>query len=345
MNSTDERRDIYCGNCGKKGHIYKKCNLPIMSMGLICLRIGNGINLHNEIQIMKHENNSMRQFITPEQFQQIQVLLIRRRNTFSFIEFVRGKYDIHNICYLQNLFNLMTEEEKQLISSNTFDNLWSILWCQDISQQIRTRTLELELSISRNKFQQLQTGCEVLWKGVPYSVSISILIQNCMYHYDQPEWGFPKGRRNYMEKDIACAKREFFEETNFTDDFYQMLPIEPFYESYLASNSIKYKHTYYVAQEINPMIPTIHQTNRIQQYEISDIQWFNFVDALHHLREYNLEKRNIIINLQQFLYSILIRGLNDVRYIPIYHTMTSTDPEFEIDSSESDRQQSPEQPL
>ena len=24
-----ETRNIYCGNCGKKGHIYKKCHYPI----------------------------------------------------------------------------------------------------------------------------------------------------------------------------------------------------------------------------------------------------------------------------------------------------------------------------
>ena len=328
MTPADERREIYCGNCGKKGHIYKKCNLPIMSMGLICLRIPGNINLHIEIQKIKHEDYSSRLYITPEQFHQTQILLIRRRNTFSFIEFIRGKYDLHNICYLQNLFNLMTEEEKQWIVSRSFDDLWSILWCQDIAQQIRTRTLDIELTQSRNKFQQLKTGCEVLWKGVPYAISIDILIQNCTYHYDQPEWGFPKGRRNYMEKDIACAKREFYEETNFTDDYYQMLPIEPFYESYLASNSIKYKHTYYVSQEIQPMIPCIHQSNRIQQYEISDIQWFNFHDALHHLREYNLEKRNIIINLQQFLRSIVIR--TDIRYHRIYLPTVPDGEEYEV---------------
>ena len=31
--------NIYCGNCGKYGHIYKKCNQPIMSLGIICFKI------------------------------------------------------------------------------------------------------------------------------------------------------------------------------------------------------------------------------------------------------------------------------------------------------------------
>jgi 8-oxo-dGTP pyrophosphatase MutT (NUDIX family) len=32
----------------------------------------------------------------------------------------------------------------------------------------------------------------------------------------EPEWGFPKGRRNYNEKDIDCALREFSEETGYS---------------------------------------------------------------------------------------------------------------------------------
>ena len=31
--------------------------------------------------------------------------------------------------------------------------------------------------------------------------------------WDEPEWGFPKGRRNFNETDLNCALREFNEET------------------------------------------------------------------------------------------------------------------------------------
>jgi predicted NUDIX family NTP pyrophosphohydrolase len=30
--------------------------------------------------------------------------------------------------------------------------------------------------------------------------------------YEEPEWGFPKGRRNPNEKNLKCALREFYEE-------------------------------------------------------------------------------------------------------------------------------------
>ena len=31
----------------------------------------------------------------------------------------------------------------------------------------------------------------------------------------EKEWGFPKGRRNFQEKDIVCGIREFEEETGY----------------------------------------------------------------------------------------------------------------------------------
>ena len=29
---------VYCGNCGKCGHIYRECNEPIISVGIILYR-------------------------------------------------------------------------------------------------------------------------------------------------------------------------------------------------------------------------------------------------------------------------------------------------------------------
>ena len=39
------------------------------------------------------------------------------------------------------------------------------------------------------------------------------LIRASDTNWMNPEWGFPKGRRNYMEKDISAGIREFEEET------------------------------------------------------------------------------------------------------------------------------------
>ena len=33
-----EKKNVYCGNCGKFGHIYKRCTAPITSLGVICYK-------------------------------------------------------------------------------------------------------------------------------------------------------------------------------------------------------------------------------------------------------------------------------------------------------------------
>ena len=44
------------------------------------------------------------------------------------------------------------------------------------------------------------------------------LIAESNTNWKTPEWGFPKGRRNYQETDIKCAFREFYEETGYDKD-------------------------------------------------------------------------------------------------------------------------------
>ena len=42
------------------------------------------------------------------------------------------------------------------------------------------------------------------------------LIQKSTTKWTEPEWGFPKGRREYHETDVDCSKREFQEETGIS---------------------------------------------------------------------------------------------------------------------------------
>jgi aspartate carbamoyltransferase regulatory subunit len=74
-----------------------------------------------------------------------------------------------------------------------------------------------------------------------------------------------------------------------------MTPLE---ETYIASNNLKYKHIYYIAQ-INEknFILKIDNNNLNQKIEIGDIRWFNFKESLNIIRDYNIEKKNILYNL------------------------------------------------
>ena len=67
---------------------------------------------------------------------------------------------------------------------------------------------------SSEKFNDLKEGVYDIHTNK--YIYISRFIKNeSKTNWDEPEWGFPKGRRNYQEKDMICAIREFEEETGY----------------------------------------------------------------------------------------------------------------------------------
>ena len=116
--------DNYCNNCGKHGHNYNQCKLPITSLGAIAFRY--------------HNNN-------------IEYLMIRRKDTLGFIDFIRGKYSTTNKDYLMNMIKQMTIDEKHQLLNNSFDQIWSNIWGNaNISNQYKT-----EENSSKIKFTSL----------------------------------------------------------------------------------------------------------------------------------------------------------------------------------------------
>ena len=60
----------------------------------------------------------------------IYYLLIRRKDTLGFVEFLRGKYDINDRQYILKLFQEMTTSEVKRILTLDFDTLWKQLWME-----------------------------------------------------------------------------------------------------------------------------------------------------------------------------------------------------------------------
>ena len=80
------QNEIYCNNCGKIGHLYHQCKLPITSIGIVVFRINN---------------NDKPEF-----------LMIRRKDSLGHIDFIRGKYSLNN-NKLTTLNELIDESNKQ----------------------------------------------------------------------------------------------------------------------------------------------------------------------------------------------------------------------------------------
>jgi ADP-ribose pyrophosphatase YjhB (NUDIX family) len=301
----------------------------------------------------------------------IEYLMIRRKDTLGYIDFMRGKYSIYNKEYIMNMLKQMTQSEKEVLRTQDFATAWKRVWGNEtISNQYRS-----EETISRDKFQLLQNGVSrgvrdvsdgfieqqsgvskhrststlhsshfMGSKDVPksdrpilntshfeqpeenevfsdfrggklskncrfpskqytseirYSLSSLIDESNQYNLWEEAEWGFPKGRRNYQEKDFECALREFSEETGY--NYHHLKSIQnlmPFEEIFTGSNYKSYKHKYYLTYmdyqqslDINTYDPT----------EVSKMEWKSYEDCMNSIRSYNLEKKRLITNIHSTL--------------------------------------------
>ena len=116
------------------------------------------------------------------------------------------------------------------------------------------------------------------------------MIDESKTEWTTPEWGFPKGRRNYGEKDLQASTREWYEETGISLEKINIINnIVPYEECFIGSNYKSYKHKYYLA-----VIKEDVSINNYQKTEVSQLKWVNFDTCLKHLRPYNLERINIL---------------------------------------------------
>ena len=282
-NSYNKNYEI-CNNCGKSGHLFHKCKLPITSIGIIAFRIVPTQNEEN----LPDENKPYK----------IQYLLIRRKETLGYIDFMRGKYSVQNKDYIMNMLKQMTKDEKKHLSCGNFEKLWKNIW-GDINYSNQYRTEEI---ISKEKYNQLFNG--VLIKNNFNTLNDLIEESNEYETWEEPEWGFPKGRRNNQENDYECAIREFCEETGYPAEYLiHVQNIVPFDEIFTGSNYKSYKHKYFL------MYMDYEKSLKygdFQKSEVSKMEWKTLDECLMCFRPYNLEKIRIIKNIDTFLEKILV---------------------------------------
>ena len=249
-----------CRNCGLLGHLYKDCPHPIMSFGLICYRIHNG---------------------------QPEYITIQRRDSLSFMEFIRGKYNVQDVSYICNLLAMMTQCERQQLLDCSFHTLWNQVWYQPNISKHTQEFLE-----SKEKFEALKSG---FYHNKIY-VNLSLLIKSTYSQFLEPEWGFPKGRRKLREEDIDCAVREFCEETSFKKtDIEVNKTIPPSEEVFYGTNKVLYRHVYYVCaftSSINK-VGAVDPKNVQQAREVRQVRWFSYDKVLSNIRPHNKERKTL----------------------------------------------------
>jgi 8-oxo-dGTP pyrophosphatase MutT (NUDIX family) len=253
-----------CNNCGKQGHLFHQCKLSIISYGVIVFRYVND---------------------------KVQFLMIRRKDSFGYIDFIRGKYSINNIQHIQNIVNEMSVDEKKSILNENFENLWKMMWGETTNNQYKNEQI-----ISCKKFDSLKNG--ILVKNEV--INLETIVNNSNSNWLETEWEFPKGRRNFQEKDLDCAIREFEEETGISSQ--QLIMVEnmlPFEEIFIGTNHKSYKHKYFLAYMKNSN--SDEELHNFQKTEVSKIEWKTIDECLQAIRPYNLEKKKIITNIYKVL--------------------------------------------
>ena len=185
-----------CNNCQHTGHLYYNCKKPITSLGIICYRI------------------------TPSN--KVEYLLIQRKDSLGYIDFIRGKYNETNSYQLKNIIYGMTDTEIDNICTKPYFDLWNSLGYKNTYD--RKNEEKMNNMVTNNRHLFVKNG----WKT--------------------PEWGFPKGRRNYKETDFEAALREFKEETGYNITIQFINNILPLEEIFTGSNLKSYKHKYFIGK-------------------------------------------------------------------------------------------------
>lgn len=258
-----------CINCDKIGHTFKYCKKPITSYGIICY---NDTHYKNESSPKETENLSKQTNKKETESSNLSFLLIQRKDTIGYIDFLRGKYN--TIKYMKILLQEMTKEEHQKLISSNFDELWDELWISKTS-----RTYKNEYFAAKMKFEKLD---------------LNFLIDDTPTKYINSEFDIPKGRRSNMETIKDCAIREFMEETGYKrNEFIINETLEPIEETFLGSNSIWYKHVYFFAK-INTKRTPIIGDHPLQIREIKKVEWYTFKQSINIFRKYDKTKRMII---------------------------------------------------
>ncbi len=295
-----QKNTKHCSNCGTPGHSYRECQSPITSFGTLLFRVSSP--QWSQESTLTKQSNSITGFegVGPE----IEILLIQRRDSLGYVDLLRGKYSIHDVDYIKKQIAGMTDEERKKIVERDFEDLWAEMWGSESNDAQYKKDKEN----SKNKLMALREGITLDISGT--TKTLADFVRECTVHWDTPEWGFPKGRRDGSESDLDCALREMKEETGLQYDQVQVIyNLEPLSETFQGSNRVNYCHKYFVIYVKDGSQVKYEPSNPHMRREIGNLGWFRLPDAFQKIRSENLEKREILTKL-----GFLLRT-----YSPILH--------------------------
>jgi 8-oxo-dGTP pyrophosphatase MutT (NUDIX family) len=210
-------------------------------------------------------------------------LLYQRRDSFAYMDYMRGYWSGKDDIY--RLFELMSFEERDRIENYTFDELWDDLWVNH------------SYNIYKDGYKSAKRKYEY---SRPYIVHALKTTQTVIR---APPWGFPKGKKNNSkEGDLACAIREFKEETKL-DVSLKVKKDLTIDEKFKGTNGKTYSTKYFIAfTDKLDLPPKVSTPGCIREETVSeeanDVKWASYEEAialLNPLRQNILDKVKHVI--------------------------------------------------
>lgn len=206
-----------------------------------------------------------------------EILMVRKRCTYAYTEFVRGIYDPSRKHDLSYLFDNMTIEEKNIIRSENFDLIWYHSCGKVPISGDKYRYNKYEKKF--NSLRKIRNGA-YLNELIINSANVDLL------------WEIPKGRMHKGESSLNSAIREFSEETNLSKDKYRILFHDNTVDYTFIDNGVRYKYVYYLAIINSKTIPKFDYTSSYMTCEISNLKFLSseYIRMLNNNRLYKISK-------------------------------------------------------
>lgn len=280
----------HCTNCGNPGHHIKNCTEPVTSQGLIAFRVHE--NSWDQARRIASDEND----ITGIPSQNVEFLLIQRRDSIGQIELLRAKQKLTDLEQIIEQIAGTTLKEREALLTKPFPDLWVGLWGP--MNTVENRQQKQEQEQAKLKFEALTQGFEIGGQ----IISLEKLIETIPVLWKTPEWGFPKGRRNIQESDLKCATREFHEETGIAEQDLRLFEnVEPIRENFFGNNKVHYCHVQYLAWVPRRIEVQMKKENELMTREVGGIGWFSLEKALELIRPTNVEKREVLLRASTLL--------------------------------------------
>lgn len=207
-----------------------------------------------------------------------ELLMVRCRYSMAALDLIRARLYNQPPSITEVFASEITQTERDMLVTLGFRELWTKLECglPDDGTQSSLSKPSVYMKAER-KFHEF---------------NVKAVVEATPTIYTEPEIGIPKGRVSAHETTLQCAKREVQEETGFDASSYDILSRDPIYESFVATNGVSYKHTYWIARLKDGNVPDLQKQT---DYEIDYSIWATKDKALAMLRSYDTAKKDVIV--------------------------------------------------